>query len=130
MADVARAERTAAVDAQRRKSMVEAIFRGQVIPTVDRVLIEVGITDCERKQNAVSLNLFVRSGHFSGVTLTARVLHELETTEIFIYNRTMDIQTVLQVKSRDEAYDAICQGFVKVLNRTVAVVPSHLTMAA
>ncbi|MGV3616245.1 MAG: hypothetical protein ACO1SV_13000 [Fimbriimonas sp.] len=113
--DQERDEKAAAADAQRRQSMSEALFQSQALPAIDRALGEAGAVEVLRQGTRASLDLRVMSGNLRGTSVALRAFPEKHAVEVYLYHRDLGIQFVRMVRTGDEAYNAACEGLVRVL---------------
>jgi hypothetical protein len=111
-----RDEKAAAADETRCQSITESLLNSQVLPSMDRALTEAQVTESLRQGTKGSLNLLVMAGSLKGTTIAIRTVTEKLSCEVYLYHRLRGIQSVHYVKSGEEAYVAICQGLIRVLN--------------
>lgn len=111
-----RDEKAAAADQARRQNMLDTLFASQVLPALDRALTEAQVSESLRQGNKSSVNLIVMAGPLKGTTVMIRAVIERMACEVYVYHRACDVQRVAYATSAEEAFGAICDGFIRVLN--------------
>lgn len=111
-----RDEKAAVADALRRQAIMESLLSSQVLPAMDRALTEAQVTETLRQGTKTSHNMIVMAGPLKGTTVALRTVTERMACEIYVYHRDKNIQVLRFAKSPDEAYGAICDGFIRVLS--------------
>ena len=91
-------------------------MNSQVLPALDRALTEAQVSEVLRQGTKTSHNLIVMVGPLKGTTVAIRTVTERMSCEVYIYHREQNIQVLRFAKSPDEAYGAICDGFIRILN--------------